>query len=187
MVTKFIENADKKNANEFSFKEYTKLMDSSDKGHNVIGSKIIDFGGAFSEKVLENFSHQERKILNILAKALDDNNASLIKAIKTKYVNSNDFKNPINYIKALLHSQAFAYKNGNWVIEYFLKRKECFDILGLEILPPINHLGKMAVNIEDGKRVSEHHYTYFKDAGKYYGLEAKEWKELFGNYGLGEH
>ena len=188
MVTKFIEKSDSRDEYQFSFKEYTKLMDSSDKGHNVIGSKIIDFGGAFSETALENFNHQERKILNILAKALDDNNASLIKAIQTKYANSKDFNNPINYIKALVHSYAFAHKyKNNLVIEYFLKRKECFDILGLEILPPINHLGKNAVDIEDGGRIAAHHQTYFGDAGKYYGLEGKEWKKLFGNYGLGEN
>lgn len=183
ILTKFIdENTKGLNPNKFSFKEVTRVTDSYDKGHNVIGSKIIDYGQVHAESIIANFTYEERKILKALSSALDDNNKTQIENIITKYSAFEEFANPMKYIQGIVHSYCFRHSDGKLLIEYFKKREDCLNALGITILPKLNQISSVITN-DSSFRIGIQTIAYSDEAGKYYGLTTKEWLKMFGNYG----
>ena len=188
ILTKFIE--DKPSEKAFRLSRYIKSMSTTDGGHNEFGNTIIDYGQVYSDKILTKFNNNERKILRQLTNAIDNNHPDEVAQIIQKYGDSNDFINPVKYLKALVHNLSF-WQTGGFKInesptmaaDYFIERVSCLKQLNIDCIPSLNNANEIIVDgVESFGHLS---YTktvpYWAESGKYYDLTFEEWSKLF-NY-----
>ena len=183
MLTKFVESS--KHRDDFKLSNFITNMSSGDKGHNVHGNTIIDYGAAWEDAILNRFNNNEKKILRLLINAIDNNKTDELNIIISKYSASQNFINPVKYIKGLVHNKAFSSKSSkdgtSFALDYFIERSNCLKMLNIETVPSLNNakINILPYSIETKGHISVEMHTPWWEAGeKFYGLSYKEWKAL---------